>query len=132
MNRLDKILDELVERLVPKHVLFCEMQRSWIIRGWNEHDKIVKKENNICVAGCSYYSGHEVKHHKDCVHYNHSFSQMFDRLKESEKKLIESLERISKNECDTFVCQYNIKAIVIAKQALKEHKALKGEEQCTE
>jgi len=35
-----------------------------------------------CVAGCKYFTGGEIKHHKDCPFYEDSFSQKFDILRD--------------------------------------------------
>ena len=39
-----------------------------------------------CQAGCKYFSGGEVKHHKDCVHYPESFSKMYDDIYQQNKE----------------------------------------------
>jgi len=35
---------------------------------------------NSCVAGCSTYTGGEVKHHKDCMFYEWSISECIDKI----------------------------------------------------
>ena len=34
-----------------------------------------------CEAGCKNFSGGEVRHHKDCIHYEESMSQRYDEMK---------------------------------------------------
>ena len=37
--------------------------------------------NKKCEAGCKHFTGGEIRHHKDCVFYPESFSEMYDELK---------------------------------------------------
>lgn len=34
-----------------------------------------------CVAGCTHFTGGEIRHHKDCPYYKESLSEMMDNLK---------------------------------------------------
>lgn len=49
-----------------------------------------------CQAGCKYFSGGEVKHHKDCVHYPESFSKMYDDIYQQNKEKDAEIQRLTK------------------------------------
>lgn len=57
-----------------------------------------KNSKKQCVAGCTHYTGGEVKHHKDCPFYDCSLSQAIDNLLTAAKvstvdEVVELLER---------------------------------------
>ena len=39
-----------------------------------------------CIAGCKYFYGREVRHHKDCIYYPESFSKLYDDLKQQQER----------------------------------------------
>jgi hypothetical protein len=48
-----------------------------------------------CVAGCKMYEGGEIRHHKDCVFYPESFSEMYADLQKRIKELEDEIENES-------------------------------------
>jgi len=62
---------------------------------WCEKCKIwfpaVAEEEDACETGCKYFHGGEIKHHKDCFYYPESLTEMYDKLKTKDKKLITKL-----------------------------------------
>lgn len=62
---------------------------------------IINFNNLKCVAGCKYFDGGEIYHHKHCPHYEDSFSQRYDELKNKYNNLInhkENKEKILNNK----------------------------------
>lgn len=43
------------------------------------------KNEQRCVAGCSHYTGGEVKHHKNCTFYEWSISEYIDKILHASK-----------------------------------------------
>lgn len=53
------------------------------------------ESNQKCCAGCKTFSGGEIRHHKDCVFYPDSFTEMFDNAENKIERLLAGYEQIS-------------------------------------
>ena len=74
-----------------------------------------------CVPGCSFYSYHEAYHHKDCGHYEETFSKEYDDLENenNELKLLLRLVKVRLAEAkEGYLKNYNVMQKTIDK-ALK-------------
>lgn len=60
--------------------------------GYQYRQKEVDEDVVKCVAGCSFYSYRETRHHKDCPHYPETFTKMYDDLEAKLYLAIEALE----------------------------------------
>lgn len=60
-----------------------------IIRGFPQNDDYI--ETDDCQAGCKFFTGAEVRHHPDCVHYHESFSKLYDMRKAAMDEIKELL-----------------------------------------
>lgn len=49
-----------------------------------------------CELGCKHFHGGEVRHHKDCVFYSGSFSELYDKLEAENKKLEKEIETLQR------------------------------------
>lgn len=47
-----------------------------------------------CQAGCKAFTGGEIRHHKDCVFYSESFSEMYDNVVEQNAQLRKEIEEL--------------------------------------
>jgi hypothetical protein len=87
-------------------------------------DRYEKYEHMKCETGCKKFSGHETRHHPDCVFYVGSFSEMYDKLLASTddrdfeelKKEVERLKGLIKKawfgngmdcECESCTADFN-------------------------
>jgi len=88
---------------------------------WN---KFVSKDSHSeieslkCQTGCKYFSGGEVHHHPDCVHYPESMSMVYDEMKAKIKELESKLADEQKRHHET-LDQWNNDAEYWKKELIK-------------
>lgn len=51
-----------------------------------------------CAAGCKKFTGGEIRHDKNCIYYEESFTQMYDKLEQRYNKTVEALMLLSATE----------------------------------
>ena len=85
----------------------------------------VKEVGDECEAGCKVFTGGEIRHHKDCIFYPESRTEMYNNLKIENKKLKEVL----KNMYFSYINKDVDNPHMFEEEAIKEYKTLFPDEE---